>query len=298
VASVTPAFPDDFEQPSAALVRVIPTTSPQSIETEELVQRLRDEVIPRAAAEGLDVSVTGFVPVAIDFSDYLGGRSLLFFGVVLLLSFVLLMVVFRSLLVPLKAVIMNMLSIAGAYGVVVAIFQWGHLGSITGVEPAPIEPFIPMMMFAIVFGLSMDYEVFLLSRVKEEYERTGDAKNSVADGLASTARVISAAAAIMVVVFGSFLLEDGRIVKVFGTGLSVAILLDATLVRMLLVPATMELLGARNWWIPRWLDRVLPHLAVEGAPDHEAQLAAHADPPEPDRSRAADEEPSLVGGGQ
>ncbi len=129
-----------------------------------------------------------------------------------------------------------------------------------------------MMMFAIVFGLSMDYEVFLLSRIKEEYERTGDAKNSVADGLAATARVISAAAAIMVVVFGSFLLEDGRIVKVFGTGLGVAVLLDATLVRMLLVPATMELLGEKNWWIPRWLDRILPRLNVEGSPDHEEQL--------------------------
>ena len=293
VASVTPAFPNDFESPTAALVRVIPTTSPQSEETEELIHRLRDEVIPQAVAgSGLDVSLTGFVAVATDFSSYLAGRSVLFFGVVLLLSFFLLMAVFRSLLVPLKAVIMNMLSIAGAYGVVVAIFQWGHLDFITGVEPAPIEPFIPMMMFAIVFGLSMDYEVFLLSRVKEEYERTGDAKNSVADGLASTARVISAAAAIMVVVFGSFLLEDGRIVKVFGTGLGMAIFLDATLVRMLLVPATMELLGERNWWIPRWLDRLLPELNVEGAPDHEEQLAARsaAAPVEPEPP-----EPALVG---
>ena len=207
-----------------------------------------------------------------DFASYLGERSLVFFGVVLCLSFLLLMMVFRSLLVPLKAVILNMLSIAGAYGIVVAVFQWGWLGGLTGIEPAPIEPFIPMMMFAIVFGLSMDYEVFLLSRIKEEYERTGDARNSVADGLAATARVISAAAAIMVVVFGSFLLEDGRIVRVFGTGLGMAVLLDATLVRMLLVPATMELLGERNWWIPRWLDRRLPHLHVEGSPEHEAML--------------------------
>jgi RND superfamily putative drug exporter len=198
------------------------------------------------------------------------------------------MMVFRSLLVPLKAVILNMLSIAGAYGVVVAIFQWGWLGDLTRIEPAPIEPFIPMMMFAIVFGLSMDYEVFLLSRIKEEYERTRDARNSVADGLAATARVISAAAAIMVVVFGSFLLEDGRIVKVFGTGLSMAVLLDATLVRMLLVPATMELLGERNWWLPRWLDRLLPSLHVEGAPDHDAQLA---------RARADFDAATLVHGG-
>jgi RND superfamily putative drug exporter len=275
VASVTPAFPDDFEAPQAALARVVPTSSPQDEATEQLIHRVRGDVIPAALPEGgPDVLVTGFVAVSVDFSDYLGGRSFLFFGVVLAMSFVLLMAVFRSVLVPLKAVVLNMLSIAGAYGIVVAVFQWGWLGDVTGIEPAPIEPFIPMMMFAIVFGLSMDYEVFLLSRIKEEYERTGDARNSVADGLAATARVISAAAAIMVVVFGSFLLEDGRIVKVFGAGLGMAVLLDATLVRMLLVPATMELLGERNWWIPRWIDRLLPALHVEGAPDHEAQLTA------------------------
>jgi len=297
IASVTPAFPNDFEAPEAVLARVIPTSAPQDEATEELIHRLRDEVIPAATSAGApDVSVTGFVAVSVDFSEYLGGRSFLFFGVVLTMSFILLMAVFRSLLVPLKAVILNMLSIAGAYGIVVAIFQWGWLGDLTGIEPAPIEPFIPMMMFAIVFGLSMDYEVFLLSRIKEEYERSGDPRNSVADGLAATARVISAAAAIMVVVFGSFLLEDARIIKVFGTGLGMAVLLDATLVRMLLVPATMELLGERNWWIPRWIDRVLPRLHVEGAPDHDAQLAAAMaelgttsttgdDPGEPDELR-------------
>jgi RND superfamily putative drug exporter len=182
------------------------------------------------------------------------------------------MMVFRSLLVPLKAVIMNVLSIAAAYGVVVAVFQWGWGTSLLGVAPAPIEPFVPMMMFAIVFGLSMDYEVFLLSRVKEEFDRTGDAKNSVADGLAATARVITAAAAIMIVVFGAFLLEDDRVIKLFGVGLAVAVLLDATLVRMLLVPATMELLGARNWWLPRWLDRLLPRLNVEGPSEHQIPL--------------------------
>ncbi len=272
VASVSPPIPSP--DGGAALAQIFPTSAPQDVETEKLVNHLRGDVIPANESGGLDVAVTGSVPTSIDFSSYLGGRSLLFFGVVLLLSFVLLMAVFRSLLVPLKAVIMNGLSIAAAYGVVVALFQWGHLGSITGIEPAPIEPFIPMMMFAIVFGLSMDYEVFLLSRVKEEYERTGDAKNSVADGLASTARVITAAAAIMVVVFGSFVLEDDRVSKVFGVGLSVAVLLDATLVRMLLVPATMELLGEKNWWIPRWLDRIIPRLDVEGAPDHEEQIAA------------------------
>jgi RND superfamily putative drug exporter len=247
------------------VLRIIPTTSPQDEATDATVERLRNDVIPAVVAgTGIDANLTGAVPANIDFSDYLSGRILVFFGAVLAVSFVLLMMVFRSLLVPLKAVIMNMLSISAAYGVVVAIFQWGWLGGLTGIEPAPIEPFVPMMLFAIVFGLSMDYEVFLLSRVKEEYDRTGDPVNSVADGLAATARVITAAAAIMVVVFGAFLLEDNRIVKLFGTGLALAVLLDATLVRMLLVPATMELLGSRNWWFPKWLDRIVPTLNVEG----------------------------------
>jgi RND superfamily putative drug exporter len=213
------------------------------------------------------VLVTGFVAVTVDFSDYLAGRLILFFAAVLTLSFLLLMVVFRSLLVPVKAVIMNLLSIGAAYGIVVAIFQWGWAKDLFGVEPAPIEPFLPMMLFAIVFGLSMDYEVFLLSRVREEWVRTGDSRTSVADGLAATARVISAAAAIMVFVFGSFLLEDDRTIKLFGFGLAIAVLLDATIVRLLLVPATMELLGDRNWWLPGWLDRILPHVNVEGSPE-------------------------------
>jgi putative drug exporter of the RND superfamily len=150
------------------------------------------------------------------------------------------------------------------------VFQWGWDGGLLGIAGAPIEPFIPMILFAIIFGLSMDYEVFLLSRVREEYDRTGDAVESVADGLATTARVITAAAAIMVVVFGSFVAEDDRVVRMLGLGLAVAVLLDVTLVRMLLVPATMELLGARNWWMPRWLDRIVPRVGVEGTdrPDH------------------------------
>jgi RND superfamily putative drug exporter len=189
----------------------------------------------------------------------------IFVGAVLLMSFLLLMVVFRSLLVPLKAVIMNLLSIGASYGIIVAIFQWGYGGSLIGVGNAgPIEPFIPMMLFAIVFGLSMDYEVFLLSRMKEEFDRTGDNATAVADGLAATARVITAAALIMVAVFGSFVAGDDRTIKLFGMGLAVAVLLDATLVRMVLVPATMELLGARNWWIPKWLDKVLPRINIEG----------------------------------
>jgi len=249
----------------AFLIRVQPATGPQDAATEDLVHRLRDEVIPQALdGTGLEALVAGQVAFDIDISDYLAGRIPIFFAAVLGASFLLLMAVFRSLVVPLKAVVMNMLSIGAAYGVAVAVFQWGWLGGVFGVEPAPIEPFIPMMLFAILFGLSMDYEVFLLSRMKEEYERTGDAVNSVADGLAATARVITAAAAIMVVVFGSFVLEDNRVIRLFGLGLATAIAIDATVVRMLIVPSTMELLGARNWWLPRWLDRIVPNLRVEG----------------------------------
>jgi len=268
VQSVSQPFPSDLANPPASeafIVRIVPTSSPQDVETEHTVLRLRSEVIPPVVeGTGITANLTGAVPANIDFSDFLAGRIVVFFGAVLAVSFLLLMMVFRSLLVPLKAVIMNMLSISAAYGVIVAIFQWGWFGGLTGIEPAPIEPFVPMMLFAIVFGLSMDYEVFLLSRVKEEYDRTGDPVTSVADGLAATARVITAAAAIMVVVFGAFLLEDNRIVKLFGSGLALAIFLDATLVRMLLVPATMELLGSKNWWLPRWLDRIVPTLNVEG----------------------------------
>ena len=265
VSQPFPSDPADPETSEAFLLQIVPETAPQDAETEDTVLRLRESVIPPViAGTGVEANLTGATPANIDFSNFLGGRILVFYGAVLSVSFVLLMMVFRSLLVPLKAVIMNLLSISAAYGAVVAIFQWGWFGGFTGIEPAPIEPFVPMMLFAIVFGLSMDYEVFLLSRVKEEYDRTGDPVNSVADGLAATARVITAAAAIMVVVFGSFLLEDDRIVKLFGSGLALAVLLDATLVRMLLVPATMELLGSKNWWFPKWLDRIVPTLHVEG----------------------------------
>lgn len=263
VAFASPALPSPDGQ--AAVIRVQPTTGPQDAATEDLVHRMRNEIVPQALnGTGLDALVAGQVAFNIDISDYLAGRIPIFFAAVLGASFLLLTAVFRSLVVPLKAVIMNMLSIGAAYGVAVAVFQWGWLGGLLGVEPAPIEPFIPMMLFAILFGLSMDYEVFLLSRMKEEYERTGDPVNSVADGLAATARVITAAAAIMVVVFGSFVLEDNRVIRLFGFGLATAIAIDATLVRMLIVPSTMELLGARNWWLPRWLDRIIPNLRIEG----------------------------------
>jgi RND superfamily putative drug exporter len=252
---------------SAVAWRLFPRRGPQTEETADLVHRLRDDVLPPFEQQlGTEIHVTGIVGVNLDYAALLSGRVPYFFVAVLALSFLLLMAVFRSLLVPLKAVIMNMLSIGAAYGIVVALFQWGWLSDVTGVSPAPVEPWVPMMLFAIVFGLSMDYEVFLLSRVREEWHRTGDSRTSVADGLAATAKVITAAAAIMVVVFSSFLLENSRTFKLIGTGLAAAVLLDATIVRMLLVPATMELLGDRNWWLPKWLDRLLPSIAVEGHP--------------------------------
>ena len=242
--------------------QVFPRSSPQDVATTDLVNRLRRTELP---ATGLDVKVGGFTAASIDFSDYLGKRLGLLIGAVLVLSFLLLMVVFRSILVPLKAVIMNMLSVGASYGVIVAIFQWGWLKDVFAIgRPGPVEAWAPMMLFAITFGLSMDYEVFLLSRMKEEFDRTGDNATAVADGLAVTARVITAAALIMVCVFSAFVLGDSRELKVFGLGLAAAVLVDATLVRMVLVPATMELLGDRNWWIPKALDRVLPHIHVEG----------------------------------
>jgi RND superfamily putative drug exporter len=285
VEFVSEPRPNDEEAPTAAMWTLFPTTAPQDAETTDLVERLRDDVLPPAEqAAGVDAKVTGVTAVNVDFSHYLSERLVYFFVAVLSLSFLLLMVVFRSVLVQLKAVVMNLLSVGAAYGIVVALFQWGWLSDLTDVQPAPVEPWMPMMLFAIVFGLSMDYEVFLLSRVREEWQRTGDSRTSVADGLASTARVITAAAAIMVVVFGSFILEPDRWTKLMGTGLAVAILLDATVIRMLLVPATMELLGDRNWWLPRWLDRILPNVDVEG----------HAEPVEPAPAEA-DREPTPTG---
>jgi RND superfamily putative drug exporter len=245
------------------------------------VNRLRADVLPPVEeSTGVDVLVTGMVPANVDMSAYMAERMPIFFGAVLTLSFLLLMLVFRSLLVPLKAVIMNLLSIGAAYGVIVALFQWGWLSDLTGIQPGPIETWVPMMLFAVVFGLSMDYEVFLLSRIREEWRLTGDSRTSVADGLAATAKVITAAAAIMVVVFGSFMLEFERTMKMMGIGLATAIFLDATIVRMLLVPATMELLGDKNWWLPRWLDRLLPDLDVEGHPEPVVDTEAA---PEPER---------------
>lgn len=281
VTLVSEGIPNNPQQPTAVLWQVTPETSPQDQATADLVHRLRDDVIPGIDGElGTDILVAGPVAANIDFSDYLAGRIWYFYGAVLIVSFLFLMAVFRSVLVPLKAVAMNLLAIGAAYGIVVAVFQWGWGGSLIGIEPGPIEPFIPMMLFAIVFGLSMDYEVFLLTRIREEYDRTSDNSMAVADGLAATARVITAAALIMMSVFASFMLEDTRTVKILGLGLAVAVAIDASVVRMLLVPATMELLGDKNWWIPRWLNRVLPNLVVEA--DRPDRIEASPDtPPQP-----------------
>lgn len=247
------------------LFQVFPTTSPQDDKTSDLVHHIRDNVVPSAiGGPAPRVLVTGLPPAVVDFSDYMSDHLPIFFGAVLVLSFLLLMTVFHSVVVPLKAVIMNMLSIGAAFGAMVAVFQWGVGASIFGLgKEGPIEAWAPMMLFAIVFGLSMDYEVFLLTRIREEYDRTGDNGRAVADGLAATGRVISAAAAIMVCVFGSFILGDERSLKLLGFGLSFAVLIDATVVRLILVPSAMELLGNRNWWAPGWLVRVLPTIRVD-----------------------------------
>jgi RND superfamily putative drug exporter len=257
-----------------------PTTAPQAEATDQLVRHLRTDVLP-GAVEGTDVrvSLTGRAMLT-DLTDRIADRLPLFIAAVVAMSFILLMMVFRSILVPLKAAVMNLLSIASAYGVLVAVFQWGWGKGLIGLhDTMPINPFLPLIMFAILFGLSMDYEVFLLSRVREEYLRTGNNHEAVARGLSGTARVITSAALIMISVFGAFVLSDDPNGKLFGVGLAVAVLIDATLVRMILVPATMSLLGKANWWLPGWLDRILPHLDLEGAPD---LPGAHETPEAPD----------------
>jgi RND superfamily putative drug exporter len=270
-----------------AVIIAYPTTAPQAAATENVVHALRDRVIPQATAgSGVVALVGGETAGSVDASAYLSDRLVWVIGIVLLLAFVLLMAVFRSLAIPLKAVVVNMLSVGAAYGVIVAVFQWGWLGGLIGIgSTSPIDPWIPLMMFTILFGLSMDYEVFLLSRIREEWRQTGDNSTAVADGLAKTARVITAAAAIMVCVFGSFVIGDPvHVLKVFGLGLAAAIFIDATLVRMVLVPSIMELLGPANWWMPSWLDRIVPTLGVEvdvALPAGSGRSAAPAPAPAP-----------------
>jgi RND superfamily putative drug exporter len=269
-------------QGNTALVNVTPKSGPQADATKALVKRMRDQYVPAATqGTGVKAHVGGITAIFLDQDHAISSRLPVFIGVVVLLSFLLLMSVFRSVLVAVKAGIMNLLSIGAAYGVLVMVTQWGWGKQLFGIHhTGPIANFIPMMMFAILFGLSMDYEVFLLSRIREEYLKSGDSGLAVADGLAMTARVITAAAAIMICVFLAFVLGPELTIKQIGIGLASAIFIDATLVRMVLVPSTMELLGKANWWLPGWLDRLIPHIGFESV--HEADIEAELTPDLPD----------------
>ncbi len=251
---------------AVAVIQAYPDSAPQATATTNLVNRLRGQVLPALARRtGMTVLVGGFTAASIDFSHVLGSKLPLFFAIVILLSAMLLFVIFRSLVIPLQAAIMNLLTIGAALGVTVVVFQEGWFASVLGVQEGPIEAWVPVIMFAVVFGLSMDYEVFLVSRVREQWVRNGDASAAVADGISLTGRVISAAAAIMVCVFLSFTLGNERTLKEFGFGLAVAVFLDALVVRCVLLPAVLELLGPVTWRLPRWLDELLPHVNIEGS---------------------------------
>ena len=295
VASVSPTVVSP--RGDLAVIVAQPTTGPQEAETTELVDRLRADVIPDAVA-GHDMTtyVTGGTAFAVDISERFSQRMLWFIGAVIGLSFLVLMVVFRSVLVPVKAAVLNLISIGAAYGVLVAVFQWGWGASWIGVhETVPINPLAPMLMFAILFGLSMDYEVFLLSRVREQYLKHRDPKRAVVEGVGSTARVITSAALIMISVFGAFILSPDVTTKLFGVGLGVAVLLDVTLVRMILVPAAMSLLGHRAWWLPRSLDRMLPTIDLEGTHSDPVTLPApRAAGDDDDDKEELEREPALV----
>ncbi|HUB75558.1 MAG TPA: MMPL family transporter, partial [Solirubrobacteraceae bacterium] len=268
-----------------AVFEAYPGSAPQAQATSNLVNRLRSDVLPRfARSAGTTVVIGGFTAGSIDFSTVLSSKLPLFIAIVVVLSALLLLVMFRSPVIALQAASMNILSIGGALGATVAIFQWGWFSSVFGVQKGPVEPWIPVIIFAVVFGLSMDYEVFLVSRVREEWVRRPNASAAVGNGLAFTGRVITAAAAIMVCVFLSFLLGNERTIKEFGFGLAAAVFLDAVIVRCVLLPAVLELLGGLTWKLPRWLDARLPHINIEG---HGARAAASAGPePEGDPAPA------------
>lgn len=278
IASVAPTHID--RATGIATLVVFPTTSPQDKATADTIARLRTDVLPTAIGHGpARAHVGGAAASLSDVGQRTSQRLPVFVAAVLAMSFLLLMLVFRSILVPLKAVLLNLLSIGAAYGIMVAVFQWGWGGALIGLEATvPIVSFIPMFLFAILFGLSMDYEVFLLSRVREEYLRTGDNVTAIVEGVSRTARIITSAALIMVAVFLSFAVADDPSTKMFGLGLATAIFIDATVVRMVLVPATMTLLGRTNWWLPKWLDRMLPRGPV-GTDDTDAESTGEAPRP-------------------
>jgi RND superfamily putative drug exporter len=265
---------------TTAVLTAIPTTSPQNAATTELVNHLRDSVLPTVPDKTYIVGTTASY---IDFTAKTSARMIWLILAVVALSFVLLTTAFRSLVIATKAALFNLISVGASYGVIVAVFQWGWGSGLVGIdEKLPIPSFVPMLMFAIVFGLSMDYEVFLLSRVREAWHQTGDAHRAVAIGIGSTARVITTAAAIMVVVFSSFVLDTDPTIKMLAVGMAVAVLIDASVVRMVLVPALMSILGAHAWYLPRWLDRIIPDLQLEGS----VEPVASAEPASQDASEA------------
>jgi putative drug exporter of the RND superfamily len=275
---------------TVSLITVYPGSSPEASSTVALIDHLRSSTIPAATeGSGVQVYVGGSTAGFIDFSRVLTSKLPLFIGLVVVLSFILLSAVFRSLLIPLTAAVMNLFSIGAAFGVMVAVFQWGWAGSVIGSSrPGPIDSFLPVMLFAILFGLSMDYEVFLISRIHEEWVRSGDNRTAVRNGLAATGKTITAAALIMILVFGSFVLGGIRVIKEFGLGLSGGILMDAVFIRMAIVPALMFLFGRANWWFPSWLDRILPRLSVD-------ERKAGAPAAEPGSEGPAPREPESVG---
>ena len=283
VVRVTPpvTIPGHDGAPGVATANVYPVGSPQAASTSDLLSTLRTQVVPKASAgNGVHVLIGGQTAIFADFSSVLSSKLPLFIGVVVLLSFLLLAGVFRSLVIPATAALMNLLSAGAAFGVITAVFQFGWFANLLGVNSTgPIEAFIPVMMFAILFGLSMDYEVFLVTRIYEEWNKTHDNRLAVARGLASTGSTITAAATIMVLVFASFILGGQVIIEMFGLGLAAAVLLDALIVRSIIVPGVMLILGKANWWLPRSLDRVLPHLNVEG--DVTEDPAPEREPAEP-----------------
>jgi RND superfamily putative drug exporter len=265
IASVAPAR--FSPSGTAAAVVAYPTTSPQSSQTSSLVSRLRTDVIPPIErSTGAHVYIGGATASQVDFSHVLSSKLPLFIGVVIGLAALLLLVAFQSLVIPVQAAVMNLLSIGASLGIIQAVFERGWLGGLFGVQAGPIDAFIPVLAFAIVFGLSMDYEVFLISRVHEEWQNRRDAGAAVREGLARTGRVITAAAAVMVAVFGAFAISGSRVLEMFGLAMASAVLLDAVVVRMLLLPAVLQLLGRRTWSLPRWLERRLPRVAIEAEP--------------------------------
>ncbi|MEX1007109.1 MAG: MMPL family transporter [Acidimicrobiia bacterium] len=284
-SNVADVLPPDLSPnttgPRVAVLTVFPKTSPESPQTSALVEELRSSVLPAVIATGgAQAYVGGLTAAYIDIGNRISDRLPYFIGAVVLFSFLLLMLVFHSVLVPLTAAVMNLLSVAAAYGVTVAVFQWGWAKDVIGLESTvPIVPFIPMMMFAVLFGLSMDYQVFLLTRIREEYDLSGNTRQAVVLGLARTARVITSAALIMIFVFGAFIANLTPEVKMFGLGLAFAVLVDATIVRMMLVPSIMEILGDANWWFPKWLSW-LPRLDIDSAakPAPNPQPQPHPEP--------------------